>query len=80
MNQRLKGSRLVIEDGGRTHGVVERGNACIDDKFAAFLTDGTLPANRTHCDRLPEPVPPSGAAATEKAAAAPQFPQALTRP
>ena len=46
MNQRLKGSRLVIEDGGRTHGVVERGNACIDDKFAAFLTDGTLPANR----------------------------------
>lgn len=80
MNQRLKGSRLVIEDGGRTHGVVERGNACIDDKFAAFLTDGTLPANRTHCDRLPEPVPPSGAAATAKAAAAPQFPQALTRP
>jgi pimeloyl-ACP methyl ester carboxylesterase len=80
MNQRLKGSRLVIEDGGRTHGVVERGNACIDDKFAAFLTDGTLPANKSHCARLPEPVPPSSASATAKAAAAQQFPQALTRP
>jgi pimeloyl-ACP methyl ester carboxylesterase len=81
MNQRLKGSRLVIEDGGRTHGVVERGNACIDDKFAAFLTDGTLPANKSHCARLPEPVPPSFASsATAKAAVAQQFPQALTRP
>ncbi len=80
MNQRLKGSRLVIEDGGRTHGVVQRGNACIDDKFAAFLADGTLPANRTHCARLPEPVPPSSASAAAKAAVAQQFPQALARP
>ena len=84
MNKRLKGSRLVIEDGGRTHGVVQRGNACIDDKFAAFLTDGTLPPNLSHCQRLPEPVPPSSAAAakaaTAKAAVAPQFPPALARP
>ncbi|MGH3376592.1 MAG: alpha/beta hydrolase [Actinoallomurus sp.] len=80
MNKRLKGSRLVIEDGGRTHGVVQRGNACIDDKFAAFLTDGTLPANDVHCARLPEPGPPAGASASAKAAAAPQLPQALARP
>lgn len=78
MNQRLKGSRLVIEDGGRTHGVVERGNACIDDKFAAFLTDGTLPANESHCARLPEPVPPSSGV-TAKAQTAPRFPVALTK-
>jgi pimeloyl-ACP methyl ester carboxylesterase len=78
MNQRLKGSRLVIEDGGRTHGVVERGNACIDDKFAAFLTNGTLPANKTHCARLPEPVPPAGVAA--KAAVAQPSQQPLGRP
>ncbi len=77
MNQRLKGSRLVIEDGGRTHGVVERGNACIDDKFAAFLTDGTLPAENSHCARLPEPVPPASAGVTAKVA--PQFPPALTK-
>jgi pimeloyl-ACP methyl ester carboxylesterase len=80
MNKRLKGSRLVIEDGGRTHGVVQRGNACIDDKFNAFLTNGTLPSNLTHCARLPEPVPPSSASATAKAAVAQQFPPALTRP
>ena len=79
MNQRLKGSRLVIEDGGRTHGVVERGNACIDDKFAAFLIDGTLPANQSHCARLPEPVPPASAGVTAKARTAPQFPIALTK-
>jgi pimeloyl-ACP methyl ester carboxylesterase len=80
MNKRLKGSRLVIEDGGRTHGVVERGNACIDDKFAAFLTNGALPANQTHCPRLPEPVPPSASSATAKAAVAQPFPQVLARP
>jgi pimeloyl-ACP methyl ester carboxylesterase len=78
MNKRLKGSRLVIEDGGRTHGVVQRGNACIDDKFNAFLTSGALPANQSHCARLPEPVPPATASA--RTLAAPQFPEALTRP
>jgi pimeloyl-ACP methyl ester carboxylesterase len=77
MNKRLAGSRLVIEDGGRTHGVVERGNACIDDKFAAFMTDGTLPANMSHCDRLPEPVPPTGSAA--KSLVAPKFPAVLAK-
>jgi pimeloyl-ACP methyl ester carboxylesterase len=59
MHKLLKGSRLVIEDGGRTHGVVERGNACIDDKFTAFLVTGALPANVSHCDHLPYPVPPA---------------------
>jgi pimeloyl-ACP methyl ester carboxylesterase len=78
MNKRLKGSRLVVEDGGRTHGVVERGNACIDSKFAAFLTDGTLPANMSHCARLPEPVPP--ASGTARTLVSQQFPAALGRP
>jgi pimeloyl-ACP methyl ester carboxylesterase len=77
MNKRLQGSRLVIEDGGRTHGVVERGNACIDDKFTAFMTDGTLPANMTHCDRLPEPVPPASSSA--RTLVAPKFPDVLTK-
>jgi pimeloyl-ACP methyl ester carboxylesterase len=78
MNKRLKGSRLVIEDGGRTHGVVQRGNACIDGKFTAFLTEGTLPANMSHCARLPEPVPPSGM--TARTLVAQQFPQVIGRP
>ncbi|WP_433183139.1 alpha/beta hydrolase [Actinoallomurus sp. CA-150999] len=78
MNRRLKGSRLVIEDGGRTHGVVERGNACVDDKFAAYLATGALPANQSHCARLPEPVPPSTVAARELTTD--RFPPVLRRP
>jgi pimeloyl-ACP methyl ester carboxylesterase len=77
----FKGSRLVIEDGGRTHGVVQRGNACIDDKFNAFLADGSLPAQNTvHCDRLPEPVPPSSGATTLKSAQKSGFPRLVGRP
>ncbi|MCO6011068.1 alpha/beta hydrolase [Actinoallomurus purpureus] len=78
MNRRLKGSHLVIEDGGRTHGIVQRGNACVDDKFNAFLAAGTLPADRSHCARLPEPVPPSTSAA--RVLTTDQFPPVLRRP
>lgn len=77
MNRRLRGSRLVIEDGGRTHGVVQRGNGCIDDKFNAFLATGALPAEGVHCPRLPEPVPPSTAAM--RTLSARQFPDVLKR-
>jgi pimeloyl-ACP methyl ester carboxylesterase len=81
MNKLLTGSRLVVEQGGRTHGVVERGNACIDDKFEAFLKNGTLPANMTNCPRLPEPVPPSAAVnGPASRVAAPDFPPVLGRP
>jgi pimeloyl-ACP methyl ester carboxylesterase len=88
MHKLLKGSRLVIEDGGRTHGVVERGNACIDDKFAAYLTTGALPADFSHCDHLPYPVPPASSAtassspstlAAKSAAARAHFPEVLGR-
>lgn len=79
MNRRLAGSRLVIEDGGRTHGVVQRGNACIDDKFDAFLATGTLPPEGVHCPRLPEPVPPSTTAALRMLSAQ-QWPDVLRRP
>jgi len=60
MHKLLPGSRLVIEDGGRTHAVVLRGNACIDTKFTAYLKTGRLPADMTRCRRLPDPVPASG--------------------
>lgn len=57
MHQALPSSRLVIEDGGRTHAIVQRGNPCVDDKFNAYLATGQLPADRTHCARLPDPIP-----------------------
>lgn len=79
MNRRLAGSRLVIEDGGRTHGVVQRGNACIDDKFNAFLATGTLPPEGVHCGHLPEPVPPSTTAAL-RLLSAQQWPDVIRRP
>ncbi|GAA0340073.1 alpha/beta hydrolase [Actinoallomurus spadix] len=78
MHRRLAGSRLVIEDGGRTHGIVQRGNACVDEKFDAFLATGALPADRSHCARLPEPVPP--VAAGVRALTADRFPPVLGRP
>ncbi len=87
MHKLLNGSRLVIEDGGRTHGVVERGNACIDDKFSAYLTTGALPASVSHCDHLPYPVPPASSSASSSpstlaakgAAAKGRFPEVLGR-
>jgi hypothetical protein len=57
MHRILRGSRLVIEDGGRTHGVLQRGNACLDDKFEAYLSTGRLPDDLSHCRRLPDPIP-----------------------
>lgn len=57
MHRALGGSRLVIEDGGRTHAIVQRGNPCVDEKFNAYLATGQLPADFTHCPRLPDPVP-----------------------
>jgi hypothetical protein len=47
----------VVEDGGRTHAIVQRGNACVDRKFDDFLATGALPAEETHCPKLPDPVP-----------------------
>jgi hypothetical protein len=81
MNQLLAGSRLVVEQGGRTHGVVQRGNACSDDKFDAFLADGTLPPNMVSCPRLPEPVPPAAVNGPAARAASPaDFPPVIGRP
>jgi hypothetical protein len=61
--------------------VVERGNTCIDDKFAAFLTDGSLPNEFATCPRLPEPVPPGAAAARNSGVANPaDFQPVIGRP
>lgn len=59
------GGHLVIEDGGLTHGVVQRGNARIDAYFENYLLTGRLPARKiTHVDALPEPTPPAADART----------------
>ncbi|MFI9645228.1 alpha/beta hydrolase [Streptomyces sp. NPDC052040] len=66
----LRGSRLVVEQGGGNHGISLSGNACLDTYLAAYLTDGTLPHGDggidAVCPKLPDPEP-----ATTKAARAP---------
>ena len=56
---------LIAEPGGITHAGSLYGNACVDDKIAAFLATGELPARLpgdvadVECDPLPPPVPSS---------------------
>lgn len=64
------GGHLVVEDGGLTHGVVQRGNAKIDAYFESYLLTGRLPKRKVvHVDALPKPRPPAAEARTRTAPA-----------
>lgn len=64
MHRLLKGSRMVVQDGDRTHCIVHRGSAAVDAYFDAYFLRGELPANRTvHVPQLGDPTPPSGVSA-----------------
>lgn len=62
---RFPNSSLIAEPGGTSHANSLRGNACVDDKIAAYLSDGTQPARKpgrrsdVDCRPLPLPVPPA---------------------
>jgi pimeloyl-ACP methyl ester carboxylesterase len=68
------GASLIAEPGGTTHAGSLFGNACVDDKIAAYLADGTLPARRAgnradaFCAPLPQPVPAATASAQARTA------------
>ncbi|MFF6994878.1 alpha/beta hydrolase [Streptomyces sp. NPDC008313] len=57
----LRGSSLVVEDGGGNHGITLSGNDCLDKHLAAYLTDGTVPRGHGEadavCAKLPDPRP-----------------------
>ena len=57
MHKAFPSSRLVFEVGGRTHANTLNGNACLDDKVAAYLDTGALPDSRrgpdAYCDAVP---------------------------
>ncbi|CAM5268306.1 peptidase [Streptomyces badius] len=61
MHRKLKGSSLVVEEGGGNHGITLSGNDCLDKHLTAYLTDGTVPRGRGEadavCAALPEPKP-----------------------
>ncbi|MFJ5772994.1 alpha/beta hydrolase [Streptomyces sp. NPDC093094] len=63
----LRGSSLVVEEGGGNHGVTLSGNACLDRHLNAYLTDGTVPRGSGEadavCEALPDPGP-AGARST----------------
>ncbi|MEU5878280.1 alpha/beta hydrolase [Spirillospora sp. NPDC047279] len=65
-------SRLVLELGGKTHSNTLNGNACLDDKVAAYLDTGALPKSRpgadAHCKSVPALNDPDPNAVTAKAA------------
>ncbi|MEE1830968.1 alpha/beta hydrolase [Streptomyces sp. SP17KL33] len=66
-HQLLRGSSLVVEQGGGNHGISLSGNACLDKHLAAYLTDGRVPRGTggadAVCAKLPDPKPLSTKAA-----------------
>jgi pimeloyl-ACP methyl ester carboxylesterase len=65
VRSRFPGAVLIAEPGGTSHAVTPSGNACVDDKIAAYLATGALPARKpgrtadVECAPLPQPVPPA---------------------
>lgn len=63
LRERLPGSVLVVEEGGRSHGVSLTGNTCVDAVVSAYLLEGRLPVRRggegadLSCEARPEPRP-----------------------
>ncbi|MCP3819123.1 alpha/beta hydrolase [Streptomyces sp. A3M-1-3] len=70
VHRKLRGSSLVVEQGGGNHGISLSGNACLDRYLADYLATGTVPRASAGgadavCDALPEPKPlPATKAAT----------------
>ncbi|WP_128379910.1 alpha/beta hydrolase [Streptomyces cavernae] len=67
----LKGSSLVVEQGGGNHGISLSGNACLDKYLATYLTNGKVPrgsgAVDATCKALADPKPLSTASAARGA-------------
>ncbi|MFE9369921.1 alpha/beta hydrolase [Streptomyces sp. NPDC006711] len=61
MRDALPGSKLVVQNGGSFHEILFHGNACLDDTFADYLRDGTLPKGNGRiaktCAPEPDPAP-----------------------
>lgn len=69
----LRGSSLVVEQGGGNHGITLSGNACLDKHLATYLADGRVPRSGGEvdavCKPLPEPKPLSKKASGSRGAA-----------
>lgn len=69
MREKLKGSALVVEEGGGNHGIALSGNKCLDEKVAAYLRTGKASDAVCAAQEAPKPaaatcaVPPSAGGA-----------------
>jgi len=74
VRKRFPKARLIAEPGGTTHAGSLYGNACVDDRIAAYLATGDLPKRKSGkkadvtCDPLPRPEPAARTAAAKKQA------------
>ncbi|MEV3857213.1 alpha/beta hydrolase [Streptomyces sp. NPDC050095] len=61
VHQLLRGSSLVVEQGGGNHGITLSGNACLDKYLADYLASGKVPRSGGEidavCAKLPDPKP-----------------------
>ncbi|MFE2234781.1 alpha/beta hydrolase [Streptomyces sp. NPDC059442] len=63
LHRMVRGSSLVIEQGGPNHGVTLSGNACLDKHLATYLSTGRVPRGDAGseadavCETLPDPRP-----------------------
>ncbi|WP_181768905.1 alpha/beta hydrolase [Streptomyces albidus (ex Kaewkla and Franco 2022)] len=63
MNRKLRGSSLVVEEGGGNHGISLSGNECLDGYLSDYLATGKVPRGKGSgdadavCDALPDPEP-----------------------
>ncbi|MFE9632532.1 alpha/beta hydrolase [Streptomyces sp. NPDC006463] len=69
MREKLKGSALVVEEGGGNHGIALSGNKCLDEKVAVYLRTGKASDAVCPAQEAPKPaaatraVPPSAGGA-----------------
>ncbi|OKJ74965.1 alpha/beta hydrolase [Streptomyces sp. CB02460] len=62
LHRKLRGSRLVVEQGGGNHGITLSGNACLDRYLTDYLAKGTVPRTGRGdadavCAKTPDPKP-----------------------
>jgi hypothetical protein len=74
LHRRLRGSSLVVEQGGGNHGVTLSGNACLDKYLTDYLAKGTVPRGDGRladadavCGTSPDPKPLTAEAAAKSA-------------
>ncbi|MFG3530462.1 alpha/beta hydrolase [Streptomyces sp. NPDC047917] len=74
LHRRLRGSSLVVEQGGGNHGITLSGNDCLDTYLADYLAKGIVPRGEggradadAVCAKSPDPQPLTGEAASKSA-------------